>query len=143
MFTHILAATDFSPSSKQARELAMEIAQKFGAKLTLVHVCEIPSYVYVGAPYTSADLVTPIREGARQALDDELAEVRKTVSAATAMLREGYAPDEIRGAIAEVRADLLIMGTHGRRGLPRALLGSVAEKLVRTATIPVLTVHAT
>ena len=141
MFKNVLFATDFGPSSKRAETLAIEVAQRFGAKLTVVHVYEIPSYVYAGVPYTPADLVTPIREGAREALDQDIAAIRTKMPDAVALLRSGYAADEILKVIKETHADLIVLGTHGRRGVPRALLGSVAEKLVRTSPIPVLTVH--
>ena len=62
--------------------------------------------------------------------------------AAANLLRAGVPWEEVIGAASQVKADLIIMGTHGRRGLDRALLGSVAEKVVRMSTIPVLTVHA-
>lgn len=142
MFQHILLATDFGPSSRRAEALAIDIARAFNAKLTLVHVYEIPSYVYAGAPYTPADLITPIREGATKALDDELSTVRAAVPGATSVLRNGRPADEILHVAKDIHADLLVVGTHGRRGVPRALLGSVAERLVRTAPIPVLTTHA-
>jgi nucleotide-binding universal stress UspA family protein len=105
-------------------------------------VYEIPSYVYSGAPFTAADLVTPIREGADEALAAELARVRARVPSATSVLRQGYPVDQILSVLDSEHADLLVLGTHGRRGLPRALLGSVAEKLVRLAPVPVLTAHA-
>jgi nucleotide-binding universal stress UspA family protein len=57
------------------------------------------------------------------------------------MVKQGETWRTILDTVAEVGAELIVMGTHGRRGLPRALLGSVAEKIVRTATCPVLTVH--
>ena len=141
MFNHILLATDFGASSKRAEALAIAIAGRFQAKLTVVHVYEVPSYVYAGAPYTIADLITPIREGATEALDRELGEIRKAIPEAVSVLRNGHPADEIEQVVKDTSADLLVVGTHGRRGLPRALLGSVAERLVRTATIPVLTVH--
>ena len=141
MFKHVLVATDFGPSSQRAKELAVEIAKRFDATLTLVHVYEIPSYVYAGVPYTPADLITPIREGSREALGQELAEVQKTLPKAAAILRTGHAADEVLAVAKETKADLIVLGTHGRRGIPRALLGSVAEKIVRTAQAPVLTVH--
>jgi nucleotide-binding universal stress UspA family protein len=138
--SHILLTTDFGQSSRQARDVAITVAQRFNAKLTLLHVCEVPSYLYAGAPYTPADLITPIRDGAREALEKELVEVRAVFPSAASLLREGFASHEIVSAASEQHADLIVMGTHGRRGVPRALLGSVAEKVVRMAAVPVITV---
>jgi nucleotide-binding universal stress UspA family protein len=59
----------------------------------------------------------------------------------TSVLREGPAADEIRSLGDELKADMIVIGTHGRRGLARALLGSTAENVVRTSTIPILTIH--
>ena len=142
MFHHILFATDFGPSSRRAEALAIDVARHFSATLTLVHVYEVPSYLYMGAPYTPADVITPIREGATQALEEALLAVRKAIPNATSILRNGRPADEILRVAHDLHADLLVLGTHGRRGVTRALLGSVAERLVRTSPIPVLTTCA-
>jgi len=140
-FKHIIVATDFDESARRALDLAVEIAQKFDAKLTLVHCWEVPSYSYGGALYVPADLVTPIEEAAQSQLNDALTELKKRVPEANAVLRAGPAAEEILAAATAANADLIVVGTHGRRGLSRALLGSVAERVVRTAHIPVLTAH--
>jgi nucleotide-binding universal stress UspA family protein len=59
----------------------------------------------------------------------------------TSLLREGNAADEIRTVADEMKADLIVIGTHGRRGIARALLGSTAENVIRTVKTPVLTIH--
>jgi len=138
MFKHILVATDFAEPSERAVALAVELAKSFGAELTVVHAYEIPAYVYAGVSFTPADLVTPVIDGAREALASVLARVRESVPNATSMLRNGDPATEILTAIDQAHADLLVVGTHGRRGLPHALLGSVAEKIVRLARVAVL-----
>jgi nucleotide-binding universal stress UspA family protein len=89
-----------------------------------------------------ADLLTRIVEGAQKGLDDAIAPYAdRNVEVSAAIDQE----EPWRAILARAeagRADLIVMGTHGRRGLPRALLGSVAEKVVRTAGCPVLTVRA-
>jgi nucleotide-binding universal stress UspA family protein len=141
-FKQILVAIDFGESSQQALELGIELALKFGGALTLVHAYEIPVYAYDGASYVSAaELLAPIEATARRKLQSTLETVQKRMPAASALLRVGVASAEILAAIEEARPDLLVVGTHGRHGLGRMLLGSVAEKLVRLSPVPVLTVR--
>lgn len=140
-FKHILLATDFSACAERASELAVELAQKFDASLTLVHAWEVPIYGYAADPYFPGDFVIPLENAARA----ELARVSESLMAkwprTTSVLRMGAAWLEILSVAEETHSDLIVLGTHGRRGLSRALLGSVAEKAVRLATVPVLTVH--
>ncbi len=142
-FKHIVVGTDFSDCSKRALDLALEIAAKFDSKLTLVHSWEAPSYAYAGGVYVTTDLVTPIEQAAVSLLDKATAELKTRMPTAQSMIRSGVAWEEILAAATQVHADLIVLGTHGRRGLSRALLGSVAEKVVRLATVPVLTAHGT
>ena len=140
-FKHIVVATDFSDCSQGALDLALEIAGKFDSKLTLVHSWEAPSYSYAGGVYVTVDLVTPIEQAAAALLDRATAELKTRLPGAQSMLRAGAPWEEILAAAELVRADLIVLGTHGRRGLSHALLGSVAEKVVRLAKVPVLTTH--
>ena len=140
-FKQMVVATDFSESSQCALDLAVELAQKFEAELTLVHSWEAPSYSYGGGLYLPVDLVTPIEQAAVTQLSIGLTDLRLRLPRAQSMLRAGIAWEEVLAAATQVNADLIVLGTHGRRGLNRALLGSVAEKVVRMARIPVLTVH--
>jgi nucleotide-binding universal stress UspA family protein len=139
---HILVATDFGESARSALDMAVELAHKFGAALTLAHCWETPSYSYGGALYVSVDTITPIERAANRCLEEALLELKKSFPEATGVLRSGTAWEEILVAATESKADLIVIGTHGRRGLGRLLLGSVAEKVVRMAQLPVLTVHA-
>jgi len=140
-FNNIVVATDFSEPSQRALELAVELAQTFKAELTLVHSWEAPSYSYGGGLYLPVDLITPIQQAAVAHLEKALTELKLRAPQAKSMLRTGPAWQEVLDAATELHADLIVLGTHGRRGLNRALLGSVAEKVVRMATVPVLTVH--
>ncbi len=140
-FKHILVPTDFSPSSSAAIELAINMASQLDAELTLLHVWELPVYPYMELMLSSADLTTAIEKAATESLETKLKEVRSRLPRAKSLLKMGIPWQEIVEASKEAKADLLVMGTHGRRGLEHAFLGSVAEKLVRLSPIPVLTVH--
>lgn len=138
VFKHVLVATDFSEASGLALELAASIARQAGATLTVVHACELPIYPEA---IPSADLLTPITAAAGKRLDAVVTGLRDRCPGALPLLRVGAAWEEILAAAAEVGADLVVVGTHGRRGLSHAVLGSVAERVVRLSPIPVLTVR--
>ena len=140
-FKHLLVPTDFGESSERAVALAVDLATKYGAALTLLHTCEIPVTPYAGAYGAAMDFLTPVRAAAQTRLDQALAELRTRFPKADGVLCVGSPWQEIEQRIAATHADLVVMGTHGRRGVNRMLLGSVAEKIVRTSTVPVLTVH--
>jgi len=139
----ILAATDFAESSKAAAAAALELAHTFHVPLVLVHAYAVPSYFYAGAPFVpmGSEYVQAYEDAAREALEKERARLAGKGAEVIALLRNGVAWEEIVAAAGQVGAGLIVMGTHGRRGLPRAILGSVAEKVVRLAPVPVLTIH--
>jgi len=140
-FKHLLVPIDFGEPSRQAIEAAIDLAGRFGSRITLVHVYEIPAYVYGGMTFATTDLYGPIEEAAREHLDKTLREVQAKVPEAKAVLRRGTAALEILAAVDEHRPDLVVMGTRGRKGVSHALLGSVAEKVLRLSQIPVLILH--
>jgi nucleotide-binding universal stress UspA family protein len=137
---HILVATDFGESSKAAVETGVFMAKKLGAILTLFHAYEIPIYGMDGVYPAAVDFLTPIREDAEKTLATTLAEVRKSMPDARSVLCFGSPWQGILNTVEELHVDLVVMGTHGRRGVAHALLGSVAEKTVRLSPVPVLTV---
>lgn len=136
-FRRILVATDFSETSRRAIEVAAAMARDSGAELQVVHVSELPVYGEFTYPM---DLVASLAEAARARLDDLILSLRDVIPGAQGLLRSGIASEQILAAAAEVHADLVVVGTHGRRGFAHALIGSVAERIVRTSEIPVLTV---
>jgi nucleotide-binding universal stress UspA family protein len=140
-FERILVATDFSDGSQQALEHALRIAEKFGSELTLVHSWEAPSYSYATDLYLPVDVIASIEGAAAARLGQATTELKARFPGAKSLLRTGSPWEQVLSAASEVKADLIVMGTHGRRGLGRALLGSVAEKVVRMSRVPVLTVH--
>jgi len=141
MFKNILVPIDFSSPSVEAMNVAAGLALESGASLTLLHTWEAPDYAYSGLATPPADLWMSIETAARANLDKTLSELKKRVPSATATVRRGYPAEEILSAIGDLNADLVVMGTHGRRGLSRAMLGSIAEKVVRMSPVPVLTVR--
>lgn len=140
-FKHILAPTDFEPASADALQLATSLATSFGAKLTLLHVWEVQLYPYMDFVMNS-EIIYRIEQAANAQLLASLAEVQRQVPGAQARLETGVPGPTILDVIPLLGADLVVMGTHGRHGLSHTLLGSVAEKVVRLSTVPVITVHA-
>jgi nucleotide-binding universal stress UspA family protein len=140
-FKHLLVAIDFGEPSEHALETAIELAKSLGAALTVLHCYEIPSYAYGGMSFVAADLLGPIHDAAREQMGRVMSAVQKRVPGARGVLRRGVPWTEILVAIEETKPDLVVTGTHGRRGVSHALLGSVAEKIVRTSPVPVLTVR--
>lgn len=142
-FKHILVPTDFGEPSARAVKLAIDLAGRSEAKLTLFHAYEVPLYAYPQVDSIVVDLFTPIEQAAREQLNSALTSVQQKLPQANGILRAGVPWREILGVVEEVGADLIVMGTHGRRGVSHALLGSVAEKIVRLSPVPVLTVRDT
>jgi nucleotide-binding universal stress UspA family protein len=139
--TSVLVSTDFGEPSKRAVEIAIEMALEFDAALTIVHSVELPTFAMLDAGYTSVDVIAGVEAGASAALAQTLRDARKKCPRAEAILRRGSPWQEILAAIDEARADLVVMATHGRRGISRALIGSVAERVVRLSPVPVLTIR--
>lgn len=141
-FQKLLVPTDFSECSRRAIAVAIDLAKQYRSSLVLLHTWEVPVYGYGGMELAALDMLTPFERAARQELDVLLAEVKAQVPQTTAILTRGLAWREILDAIETTKPDLVVLGTHGRHGLGRALLGSVAEKVVRSSMSPVLTVRA-
>ena len=140
-FHNILVPTDFSESAALAEEFAISLATKFDATITLLHI-HTPPVIYTDA---MTGFVWPYEELAKQAetaLQGAVGDLKKRYPKSEGRLCAGTPWEQIIDSVRELGADLIVMGTHGRRGLPRALLGSVAEKIVRMSPVPVLTVSA-
>ena len=139
----ILCPVDFSQSSDYALQYALDLARSFGAQLTLLHVVEVPflpSYAMAGVPDLSLPL-EQIEEGARKGLDRMAEQCRQKYGKVDTELRTGTAFMEIITFAREINADLLVVGTHGRTGLSHLIIGSVAERVVRKAPCPVLSIR--
>lgn len=138
---NILVAVDFSETSDRCLEVAVELAARFDGKIHILHAYEIPALGFPdGVLVASSEVVSRISNAAQTALAN-LAEKWKTKAPIETMLRTGVAYEQVNAVANEIDADLILIGTHGRRGIARALLGSVAENVIRTSTRPVMVIH--
>lgn len=145
-YKRILVPVDGSPTAAKGMKAAIRLAKEGRGKLILLHVVE--EYTAFVAPEVGAN-IGPILDGMRAAGKRTLARVARSTAAAgvkpQAVLAEnfgGRVADVIVQQAKKLRADLIVMGTHGRRGIKRALLGSDAELVVRQSRVPVLLVPA-
>lgn len=142
-FTKILTAIDFSENSECAFDYALTLATQFNAELTILHVINEPVDLrgfYV--PHISFEqLEKEIEEGAVKMMETFCSERLGTFSNFKTSIVTGIPYDEITAAAARIDASLIVLGTHGRTGLDHILFGSTAERVVRTAQCPVLTVR--
>ena len=140
----IVHPTDLSPASEPAFAQALEIAGREGAELILVHVLEPISPVSDGHDRARhRELRIVMEASARRSLDPLLARAEKAQVASSGLVTEGWPPEEIVKIARKRGAHLIVIGTHGRTGIKRLLLGSVAERVILLAPCPVLTVRAT
>lgn len=140
MFERILVPTDFSSCAEQALEVALHVAEKFDATITLMHACEPPSYAYAGA-MAPVDLVTPVQDAAREMTRRAFADLKRRYAKADCVLAFGTASMEILACVDKHAAELVVIGSRGRTAIGRVVLGSVAARIVRLAPVPVLTVR--
>lgn len=139
----VLVPVDFSEHSHEALLYAGDLAKRYGARLTLAHVYPVVNYAAAEGfmLFTPEQLVT-----LKEHLETQLSESANLARAAGAtevglVLLQGDPFTELNAYAHKQAIDLIVMGTHGRTGWRHALLGSVAEKLVRSASCPVMTVH--
>ena len=138
---HILVPTDLSEGAEQALDYACELARRLDAQVHLLNVISIPA---LGVPELGVALTASMIDQLvvdNQTALEQLARTRCTAEMGQLLVRTGDARDVINVTAKELGVDLIVMGTHGRRGVARALLGSVAETVVRTAPCAVLTVR--
>jgi nucleotide-binding universal stress UspA family protein len=127
--------------------MARDVAKSHGARLVLLHVADLPLGLDEDAIIVPSEGAAPIRArdlalgGAQEHLEDLAARLRKDGVEVSAAVAIGDVVDEILGACGRERADLIVMGTHGRTGISRLVVGSVTEKVVRQAPVPVLTLR--
>jgi universal stress protein A len=137
----ILAPTDFSPTSGRALDYAVDLARALGAEVILMHAVEpvaLAPDVYGASAI--APMLDEIERAARRTLDRIVAKLAKRRVRCRTALLTGPAATTIADAAAKLDADVIVMATHGRSGLSHLFLGSVAERVVRSARCPVLTV---
>lgn len=138
----LLSAHDFDEISERALDEAIELARKLGAKVVVAHVYSVPMYSFPegSSLIPSAEDAARIAEAAQRSLDEVLARRRGAGAPIEGVLRAGVPDVEICRLADEIGADMIVIGTHARGRLARALLGSVATRVVREAKQPVLTV---
>jgi len=134
---HILVPIDFSPSSEEALDYACELAGKLGAVVHLVNALGP-----VGELPLSQQMLDELAGEHERGLDELMARRRRVAAFGPRIVEAADPRDLILAAAARVDADLIVMGTHGRRGLSRFVLGSVAEDVVRRSPCPVLAVRS-
>lgn len=143
-FTHILVPVDFSEHSDNAVRLAVGLSRAFGSRITLLHVGVVP-HVYsteLGLAGTAgpvfAEMSQTVAREQRHRLE-QLAknEIPESV-AVELVVREGFPPEEVLAQVKSGEHDLVVMGTHGRTGFGRVLLGSVTERVMRECPVPIL-----
>jgi nucleotide-binding universal stress UspA family protein len=128
LIKRVIVAVDFSPPSNLAASYGIALARRFGARLTLLHVIEFPNQ---GAGKAERMLPALISPEDRDNLDIQC------------VVKQGDVQEQIKRAVEEQRADILVMGTHGRSLFKRLLIGSVAQSLLRDLPVPVFTLcHA-
>lgn len=147
MYSRILVPVDGSPTSSRGLEEAIKLAKLTGAQLRLLHVVdELSAAMGMGgfAPVT-VDVFRLLKEGAEQVLKDATATVQQGNVPVDSVLIEGFAGRLAELVAQQVRqwgAELVVLGSHGRRGVGRMLMGSDAEQIIRTCPVPVLVVRA-
>jgi nucleotide-binding universal stress UspA family protein len=139
-FTRILIATDFSPSSEAAWRLAASLATVYRADLVLLHVVALLAYDVVYANTAAAE--EEERQRCLRLLDERARAAAAEGLHVRTVVRTGRPGETIADCARDEGVDLVVVGTHGRHGLNRLLLGSVAERVVRLAPCHVLTVRA-
>lgn len=142
-FNHILVPTDFAEPAAHALDAAISIAQKFGSQITVLNV----SWLSTESPamYAAEGLsesILGLKGSAAILLSSTLEHARERHGAIEGLLEIGEPWRMILEVAKQRHADLIVMGTHGRQGLSRAVLGSVAERVVRESPVPVLTVSS-
>jgi nucleotide-binding universal stress UspA family protein len=136
----ILVPTDFSANAEQALDYACALAATLGATIRLVHAVPMPPST-LQAALSEEVLVQLVREH-HEALEKLAAPRRALAGFGEASVETGDPRDTIVRVAKELGAELIVMGTHGRRGLSRVVMGSVAEDVIRHAPCPVLTVRS-
>jgi nucleotide-binding universal stress UspA family protein len=143
-FKQIVVTTDLSENAEVAMPVAASLARRFDGHVDVVHVFEVPLYAFTeGVPMALPEWTATVRQNHLRKLGDYVREFagREKIDARPVLL-EGETTREILRYATEVKADCIVIATHGRTGLQRLLLGSVAEKIVRLSPCPVLAVPA-
>ena len=144
-FSKILHATDYSKASAGALDEAVALAKQNRAELLLLHVIEPVTPYVAGEDMAGAELYMKLEETTKQEAETSMKKLmeklRKLKVNAKSLLLRGTAHEQIVRSAKSRRANLIVIGTHGRTGLSKLLMGSVANQVISTAHCPVLTVR--
>ena len=142
-FSRILFPVDLSESSTKIVPYVRSVAEKFGAKVHILFAARVFDYftgLYV-SPSSINKIQKEVIEGAEKRLYEFVDEHFSDFSATKTVVMVGDAPEEIVSYIEAQNIDLVIMGTHGRKGMDKIIFGSVAERVLRTSPVPVMVVN--
>ena len=139
-FKTLMVATDFSPLSEKAIDYAVMTAKQFGAKILLTHVLD-PITVTTTDALMFSDNSEALRKIAEEMMKNLVEILKEKGVTVEPVLIKGSAASEIISKASQSRVDLIVMGTHGRKGIEHLLLGSVAESVIRSAACPVMVVR--
>lgn len=134
----ILVPIDFEPASLKALSIAKDLAARLGGEIVVVHVYQLPVYTYPGL---EPSLMPGFHAEVTSAAERAVASLAQQEGNLRAVLRQGDPATEILNAAEELKASMIVMGTHGRQGLAHLILGSVAERVLRKSNVPVLSVR--
>jgi len=141
LMSRILVATDFSECARGAFEYGLDFARGWSAHVDLLSIVEVLPGIEFSAPFP--DPLVELRRKESERLLDELADrVKREPLEVGTHVRQGIPSQEIVRAVVDLRADLVVVGTHGRTGLDHIMLGSTAERVIKLSPCPVLTVRS-
>ena len=143
-FKHLLVAIDYSKPSLKALDTGLDLAVRLGARLTVVHtIMKVAEGVSMegGAGY-DVNLHQKQLQEARETIEQLLLDRNSHGVQTDIVIESGRAQDQIHSIAGRVGADMVILGTHGRKGMNRLILGSVAEEVLRDSHLPVLCVRS-
>ncbi|NPB10047.1 MAG: universal stress protein [Thermodesulfobacteria bacterium] len=139
----ILFPTDFTQASERVLPYARYLAEKLEAKIIVLFVVEeLAKYAHFYVPHSALDnLEAELMESAKKKMEIFMEDHFSDFPQAESLVLRGDVPEEIVKTAEEKNVDLIVMGTHGRKGLEKILLGSVTERVIKKAPCPVMTVN--
>ncbi len=140
-YKRILCPVDFSDISKRVLQIAADLAKRFGANLHVIHVFQLPATMLEAVYEDPTDMEEEIRQRLNDKLNEFVQKTKKPDLKITTGVYEGVPDVEIIKSARENQADMIVMGTRGKTGLSHVLLGSVAERVIRNAEMPVMTIR--
>ena len=138
----IVVGTDFSAAGRAALDWAIELARPLGSRVVVAHVFDLPLVGLLDASLiVDAKTAARLSDDAQKALDAEASRVQGRGVKVEGLLRQGDPRVALPELAQHMDAGLLVVGSHGRRGIARALIGSVAESVLRVSTVPVAVIR--